>query len=109
MDMVAVPSLSEGFGLTAVEAMAAGLPVVASRVGGLIEIVQDGLTGILVEPENHTELANAMLKCLKDREYAIQLGVAGRERVDAMFSTNAYADLIVSLYKWALNKKLHKS
>jgi L-malate glycosyltransferase len=104
MDLIAIPSLSEGFGLTAVEAMAAGLPVVASRVGGLAEIVQDGVTGFLVEPQDHRELAAAILKCLTDRDYAVQLGAAGRHRAEAMFSIDVYTQSINTLYQWAISK-----
>jgi glycosyltransferase involved in cell wall biosynthesis len=106
MDLVAIPSRSEGFGLTAVEAMVAGKPVVASRVGGLTEIVQDGITGFLVEPQNHRELADAILKCLKDNDYSAQLGVAGGKRAEEMFSLDIYARVINSLYQWALSNNL---
>lgn len=60
-DVFAMPSLSEGFGLAAVEAMAARVPVVASRVGGLAEIFEDGESGLLVEPGDRMALANAIL------------------------------------------------
>lgn len=104
MDVLTVPSRFEGFGLTAVEAMAAGLPVVASRVGGLPEIVQDGVTGFLVEPQDYRELADAILKCLTDLDYAVQLGAAGRHRAEAMFSIDVYTQSINTLYKWAISK-----
>jgi glycosyltransferase involved in cell wall biosynthesis len=101
MDVVAVPSRVEGFGLTALEAMAAGRPVVASRIGGLSEIIEDGQTGILVEPQNHRELASAIIKCLANIDYARQLGAAGYLRACAMYSLEKYEERINSLYKWA--------
>jgi glycosyltransferase involved in cell wall biosynthesis len=104
MDLVAIPSCSEGFGLTAIEAMAAGKSVVASRVGGLTEIVQNGITGFLVEPQNHQKLADAILKCLKNHDYSAQLGITGRQRVEGMFSLDIYAEAIISLYQWAIKK-----
>jgi len=102
MDIVSVPSLTEGFGLTAIEAMAAGKPVVASRVGGLAEIVEDGVSGILVEPQDHEQLAAAIVKCLEFPGHAADLGAAGSRRVAALFSLESYGKEIRSLYEWAI-------
>ncbi len=66
-DVFAMPSLSEGFGLAAVEAMASRVPVVATRVGGLTEIFEDGKSGLLVEPGNHVALADAILSLYENR------------------------------------------
>jgi glycosyltransferase involved in cell wall biosynthesis len=65
-DLCVVPSRSEGFSLAALEAMATGLPVVATGVGGLPEVVKDGETGVLVEPENPPALAKAVIRLLAD-------------------------------------------
>ena len=104
MDILVVASRFEGFGLTAAEAMAAGVPVVASRVGGLIEIVQDRVTGLHVAPLNHQELADALLTCLKDPQQRMRFGEAGIVRVKAMFSFDIYEKAIASLYQWAIEK-----
>jgi L-malate glycosyltransferase len=72
----AVPSIEEGFGNVGVEALAAGLPVVASRVGGLPEIVTDGVTGYLVEPANAAELAAALERLLLDPAGRLAFGRA---------------------------------
>jgi glycosyltransferase involved in cell wall biosynthesis len=104
MDILIVPSTYEGFGLTAVEAMAAGLPVIASRVGGLTEIVKDHITGILVEPQNTNQLANAIVRILENPEYAAKLGEAGRQRAEEIFSFDVYARDITTLYQWAIDK-----
>jgi len=104
IDVVAVPSRHEGFGLIAAEGMAASRPVVASRVGGLTEIVEDGVTGILVERHNYRELAAAILQCLNKPEFAAKLGSTGRRRVAEMFSVDAYDSAIVSLYQWAIRR-----
>jgi glycosyltransferase involved in cell wall biosynthesis len=68
-----LPSLSEGFGIVILEAMAAGLPVVATRVGGIIDIVKDGETGILVEPKNSEEIRGAVLKIKNSQELSERL------------------------------------
>ncbi len=79
-DVVVVPSLREGFGLAAVEAMALGIPVAASKTGGLPEIVQDGVTGILVDTGSPRSLLAAMGKLLSDPGLRQAMGEAGRAR-----------------------------
>jgi glycosyltransferase involved in cell wall biosynthesis len=81
MDIVVLPSLSEGFGLAAVEAMSAGRPVVASAVGGLVEIIKDGATGFLVPPNDPDALAARLTTILSDPDLAAELGSAGQKRV----------------------------
>jgi glycosyltransferase involved in cell wall biosynthesis len=73
-------SLSEGLPNTALEAMACGLPVVATRVGGVPEIVTDGVTGFLVPPGNPEALAEALINTLEDQSAARAMGAAARER-----------------------------
>lgn len=85
LDVLAVPSLSEGFGLVAAEAGACGVPVVASRASSLPEIVGDGVTGLLVPPLEPPALAAALRKLLGDGELAAALGRAARERVGERF------------------------
>ncbi len=82
----AVPSSRESFGLAALEAMACGVPVVATEVGGLPELILDGETGMLVPPEDERAMADALLKVLRDRDLAARLGEAGRARAAASFS-----------------------
>jgi glycosyltransferase involved in cell wall biosynthesis len=84
--LVMVPSRWEGFGLTAVEAMAQARPVVGTRVDGLVEVVEDGVTGLLVPPENPKALAEATLSLLSDPDRLIQMGQAGRKRTVEHFS-----------------------
>ena len=83
-DVLVVPSRWEGFGLIAAEAMRAGLPVVASKVGGLPEVTDDGVTGILVEPGNVDAIIIA-LKTVSNDELA-RMGLQGRKRFLQMFS-----------------------
>jgi glycosyltransferase involved in cell wall biosynthesis len=86
------PIWDEGFGLPAVEAMAAGLPVVTSRSGTLVETVIDGKTGILVEKNNATELAQALLLLLNDDDLREAMGRAGRQRALRHFTWDKIAE-----------------
>ena len=80
------PSLSETFGMALIEAMAQGLPVVATAVGGVPEIVRDGVTGLLVPPNDPHALAHAIVTVLSDARRAKQMGVAGRASVLERFT-----------------------
>ena len=91
-DVCVVPSLrGESFGLLALDAMLAGRPVVASRVGGLPEIVEDSVTGLLVPPGDAAALAAALERALSDPELARRLGSAGRRRANELFSAQRMA------------------
>jgi glycosyltransferase involved in cell wall biosynthesis len=89
------PARWEGFGLGVLEAMLAGLPVVASRVSSLPELVVGGETGVLVQPDEPAELAAGIAKALERPE----LGAAGRERAAREFSVARMADRTVALYR----------
>lgn len=84
--IVVVPSRDESFGLVALEAHMAGRPVLATSVGGLPEIVEDGKTGILVEPEDPRRLADAVASMLSDRANLEKMGRRARRRVEGRFS-----------------------
>lgn len=73
-----MPSLSEAFGVAILEAMASGIPVVATRVGGIPELVEHGVNGLLIEPNNYEVLAEAILAVLEDANLAARLGRQGR-------------------------------
>jgi glycosyltransferase involved in cell wall biosynthesis len=85
-DIAVLPSKAEGLPNAVLEYLAAGLPTVASRVGGNAEIVQDGKTGLLVAPEDSFALAEALLRLLRDPGLAASLGKNGREYVASEFS-----------------------
>lgn len=97
MDLAVVPSTREGFGYTAVEASAAGVPVVAFRVGGLPEVVADGVSGILVEPGDLDAVVEAMTRVLTDARLAARLGEGGR-RMAGRFSIDAHVRRLHALY-----------
>ena len=85
-DAVLVPSVREGLGLAAIEAMALQRPVIASNTGGLPEVVEHERSGILVPPGDAEALAEAAIRLFEDSDAAAQLGRAGRERVERHFS-----------------------
>ena len=97
LDVLVAPSRQEPFGTVLAEAMAAGTPVVATRVGGLAEVVADGVTGRLVTPGRPDELAAAVLAVLADRE---RMGAAARERAQR-FGADAYADRVEAILRTA--------
>lgn len=100
--VVVVPSLGEGFGRVAIEAMERGRAVIASDVGGLGEVVAHGSTGMLVPPGEEGALKEAILELARDPEAARRMGGEGRERVMAGFSETHSAEQTDALYREAL-------
>jgi len=105
-DLLVVPSVArEGFSLAAIEAMDAGIPVVASRVGGLPEVVDEGRTGILVPPDDPAALAGAVMALLDRPERRRLLGAEGRRQVESRFRAEAMGRRIESLYEEAIHAR----
>jgi len=100
-DLIALPSRNEGWGLSLMEAMACGKPVVASRVGGIPELVRDGVDGILAEQGDVISLAEAISRILEDSSLAEKLGQAGRDRIK-QFSWDSAADTVLAEYRRAV-------
>jgi glycosyltransferase EpsF len=98
-DVFLFPSLYEGFGLVAVESNAAGLPLVGSSIPGLAEAVQNGKTALLHDVDDIESMAASIVKILSDRHYSQQLASAGREWVEANYSTAASARKLLETYK----------
>jgi len=98
-DIFALPSLNEGLPMVVLEAMASGLPVVASRVGAIPKVVEHGETGFLVEPGRPDLLEAAIGKLIKDRIESRQMGSKGRERVEHNFSSAVMAGNYEVLYR----------
>ena len=97
-DIFAMPSLDEGFGFAALEAMAAGLPVVASAVGGLPELVRDGETGRLVPPASPAELAVRLKELIAGPERRQAMGAAGRMRAKQEFPLSRMVERTIDVY-----------
>ena len=97
-DLFVLPSRSEGFSNAILEAMAAGLPVVATDVGGNAEAVADGRTGTIVAADNAPALAAAMLALLSDPERLRRLGETGRQRVVKHFTTEAMMSRVAEIF-----------
>ena len=103
--LAVMPSRMEDLGVAALEVMAMGKPLVASRVGGLVEAVADGETGLLVPPEDDGALAAAISRLLADDALCARLGQAARERVEQHFSLDQLAARTEALYREVLEAK----
>jgi L-malate glycosyltransferase len=108
MDIVAMPSYEDSFGVTAVEAMACGIPVVVSDVDGLKEVVLENETGLIVPRGNPEELAQALGRLLKDEELRLKMGRRGIEHVRQNYDWNDNADYMVKLYKDTIGTRMNQ-
>lgn len=97
---------NEGIPNVVIESMAAGKPVVATDTGGCREAVRDGVTGFLVSPGDHEQLAQKILRLLQDEREAARMGNAGREKVEAEFSLNRMIEQFSLLYSGLARQKL---
>jgi glycosyltransferase involved in cell wall biosynthesis len=102
LDLFVQPSIYEGFGLSLLEAMAAGLPVVASRVGGIPEVIEDGRTGVLVPPQDPAALAGAVVRLLGDAGGARRLGETAAVSTRERYSLARVAERVDDLYRTIL-------
>jgi len=100
--VVACPSHREGFGVVCAEAMAHGRPVVAGAVGGLLDLVVDGETGLLVPPRDPAALRAALERLLADGALRRRLGVAGRDRARRLLSWKTVTDATIAAYREAI-------
>ena len=105
-DLFVLPSVYEPLGLSVLEAMAAGKPVIATAVGGLKESVIDGVTGLLVPAKNPERLAGAIRHLLCDRELANRFGEAGKARANRVFTAEAMVKGVTQVYADLLAGKL---
>ena len=107
-DLFVLPSRTEGLSNALLEAMSAGLPCVATAVGGNPEVVVDGVTGFLVPPENPEELARAIVKILRDPDLGRRMGAAGASRVRENFTSEQMAAKVTAAYRELLQRKSGK-
>jgi len=99
MDVFVLPSINEGMGRALVEAMAMGLPCVASSVGGVPEVVTDGETGLLVPAEDPSALAEAIIRLAKDKKLAQKIAKAGQRKARSDFGAKTMVDRISAVYR----------
>ena len=98
-ELFALPSLFEPFGMTALEAMACGRPVVASKFGGIRNVITSGENGLLVDPQNAEEFAGAMIKLLEERDFSDRMAEAGRQTIQEQYSWEAIAQRHIAFYR----------
>ncbi|MFQ5788784.1 MAG: glycosyltransferase family 4 protein [Thermodesulfobacteriota bacterium] len=98
-DILVLPSLNEGMGKVLVEGMALGKPIVASSVGGIIDLVKNGENGILVPPSDSNALGNAILQLIKNKNLAKELGKNGKAKVYPEFDVTVMVKEITDLYE----------
>jgi len=104
-DVAVLPSFFEGMGRVLLEAMAMGKPVVASRVGGIPDLVEHGVNGYLVRPGSVDELKDALLRILNNPPLARKMGQAGRQKIKSEFDALAMVDAIERVYRQLLSRK----
>ena len=105
LDVFVLPSLNEGISNTILEAQASGLPVIATRVGGNVELVEDDIDGSMVAPGDVAGMAQALLRYLQDPARIARQGGEARRRVEARFSIPAMAEAYGAVYEQALGRK----
>jgi glycosyltransferase involved in cell wall biosynthesis len=101
-DVFFLPSRQESFGLVALEAMSAGVPVVASNIGGLPEVVEDGVTGFLHDPDDELALSSSIEKLLGNDRLRARMGRAARRHARASFDIADAVDRYQAVYESAI-------
>jgi glycosyltransferase involved in cell wall biosynthesis len=92
-------SSPEPFGIVVIEGMAAGKPVVATSAGGVLDIIKDGQSGLLVPPEDDRAMAEAILELARDQDLAVRMGAEARQRVVTRFTAVQYAQAVQDIYR----------
>jgi len=98
LDLYILPSLSEGVPLTLLEAMFYGVPVVATRVGGVPEVIRHGVNGMLVPPNDTRALAETMVDSLTNQEETTKRVVEAKQKIDKEYSVERWLDIIGGIY-----------
>jgi len=105
--VVVVPSRWEGFGLVALEAMRSGCAVLATRVGGLPEVVDEGVTGALFAPDDSDALVHLLVSLTETR--LAEMGAAGRRRFEALFHVDRVVNELDAVYREVLARQAHST
>ena len=106
LDLLVLPSIGqEAFGRVIIEAGASGVPVIATRIGGATEIIEDGQTGILVRPGDILEMVNSIIKALKDRDLSRSMAAEARKKVEREYSLAKMTDDTIKVYEEACKRK----
>ena len=106
-DLFVMPSRGEGFGLVFLEAMAWGTPVIAGNQDAAVEVVQHGETGLLVDPDNVSELAQSILRLIRNEDLRKKMGEAGRQLATAKFSYAHFCNTLLAHLQEALSSERH--
>lgn len=107
-DIFVLSSLMEGLGICLLEAQAQGLPVIATKVGGISEVVKDGVTGILVPPRDSNGLAQAIIKLLKDKTLREDMAERAKDWINERFSVEVMVKKVSDLYEQLIEEKQKK-
>ncbi|MBU1007051.1 MAG: glycosyltransferase, partial [Candidatus Omnitrophica bacterium] len=107
LDLLVLPSVGqEAFGRVIIEAQASGVPVIATRIGGAVDIIEDGKTGLLVETGNIMEMVNSIIRLLCDRTLAKNIATEARKKVEREYSLARMAEDTIKVYKEAHTKRI---
>jgi glycosyltransferase involved in cell wall biosynthesis len=98
-DIFVMSSVTEGLGTSVLDAMGCGRPVVGTRAGGIPEVIDDGVTGILVPPRDPHAMADAIVRLLKDEALRLRMGRAGLSLANARFSAERMVQDTISVYE----------
>ena len=105
LDVFVLPSFSEGLSNTLIEALASGVPCIASRVGGNAEIIRDGLDGMLFESNDLAALTDCIARLCRSQDVRTDVGARGRDRVRACFSLDAMLVNYQNMYEQVLGRQ----
>lgn len=105
LDIFVLPTLQESLPQSVMQAMAMGKPVIATRVGGVPEVVEDGVSGILVESENPNALSDGIISLLKNKERMKKMGDAGRKIVEGKYSVEAMVERMYNFYESLIRER----